>query len=183
MLKDEIENLLMSTEIVGIDDLLNYMENNSFYDAPCSGRYHLSMPGGLAVHSLNVYNTMIKLNNALDANLNTNSIKIVGLLHDIGKASYHGKETYIPNVLKDKKLSLAKPYVTNGALLGIPHEIASLEIISKFIDLTEDEAMSVVAHNGLYTQTGYFIRGKETKLYLLLHSADMWTSRFSEVTN
>ena len=54
MIKDEIESLLMSTEIVGIDDLLNYMENNNFYDAPCSGRYHLSMPGGLAVHSLNV---------------------------------------------------------------------------------------------------------------------------------
>ena len=181
MIKDEIESLLMSTEIVGIDDLLNYMENNSFYDAPCSGRYHLSMPGGLAVHSLNVYNTMIKLNNALDANLNTNSIKIVGLLHDIGKASYHGKETYIPNVLKDKKLSLAKPYITNGALLGIPHEVASLEIVSKFIDLTEDEAFGILFHNGLYTPTGYAIKGKETKLYMVLHDSDMWCSRVIEV--
>lgn len=182
MIKDEIENLLMSTEIMGMDDLLDYMEKNSFYSAPCSGRYHLSMPGGLAVHSLNVYKTMIKLKDALNTNLEINSIKIVSLLHDIGKCSYHGKETYIANTLKDGKLSLAKPYVTNSALLGIPHEIASLEIISKFIALTEEEAHSIIFHNGLYTPTGYAIKGKETKLYLLLHTADMWCSRFMEVS-
>jgi len=183
MIKDEIEKLLMSTERKGIDNLLAYMEENSFYTSPCSGRYHLSMPEGLAVHSLNVYNTMIKLNDVLDANLDTNSIKIVALLHDIGKASYHGKETYIPNTLKDGKLSLSKPYIHNSALLGIPHELASLEIISRFIQLTELQAHAIIFHNGLYTPTGYAVKGNETKLYLLLHTADMYNSRFIEVTN
>lgn len=182
MIKEQIENLLRSTKIAGIEDLITYMGKNQFYEAPCSGRYHLSMPGGLAVHSLNVYVTMYKLNDSLNAGLDKNSMIITGLLHDIGKATYHAKDTYIPNILKDGKLSLSKPYIHNSALLGIPHEIASLEIISKYIDLTEDEAMSVVAHNGLYTQTGYFIRGKETKLYLLLSTADMYCSRFSEAS-
>lgn len=183
MIKEQIENLLRSTKIEGIENLLTYMNKNEFYEAPCSGRYHLSMPGGLAVHSLNVYKTMFKLNFALDANLDANSVKIVGLLHDIGKASYHGKETYIANTLKDGKASLSKPYVHNKELLGIPHEVASIEIISKFIDLNELEAHSILFHNGLYTPIGYDVKGKETKLYLILHMADMFCSRFKEVTN
>lgn len=44
----------------GIDNLLKYIENTDFFEAPASSRYHLAVPGGLCQHSLNVYYRLIR---------------------------------------------------------------------------------------------------------------------------
>ena len=181
MLKEKIEQLLLSTGREGMEKLLAYMDAQGFYSAPCSGAYHLSVPGGLAQHSLNVYETMVKLNESLNAQLPRESVIIVSLLHDLGKIGQQGKPNYIENILKSGKRSDSKPYETNKDLLGIPHEIASIQIAGQFIHLSESEVHAIINHNGLYTPTGYAVKGKETKLYLLLHTADMYCSRFTEV--
>ena len=46
--------------------------------------------------------------------------------------------------------------------------------------LTKDVAIAIKFHNGLYTKDGYTISGKETKLQMILHFADMWSSRTEE---
>lgn len=176
-----IENLLQETSREGMGNLLQYMHYQGFYSAPCSGQFHLCYPGGLAEHSLNVYNTMLKLNEALGADIPKDSIVITALLHDLGKMGQAGKPNYIENILKSGKKSDSKPYETNKELLGIPHEIASLQIAARYINLTENEVFAIINHNGLYTPTGYSIKGKETKMYLLLHTADMYCSRFTEI--
>lgn len=181
MLREKIEELLLSTGRRNIGDLCHSMRESGFYTSPCSSAFHLSVLGGLAQHSLNVYETMIKLNKSLEAGLSDNSIIIVSLLHDLGKMGFAGKPNYVENILKSGKRSDSKPYETNKELLGIPHEIASIQIASRFIELTEDEVWSIMMHNGLYTPTGYAVKGRETKLYLLLHTADMYASRFIEV--
>jgi 23S rRNA maturation-related 3'-5' exoribonuclease YhaM len=61
VIKNEIINLLRYTEREGIENLINYMEENEFFTSPCSCQYHLCYPGGLAEHSLNVYTTMLKV--------------------------------------------------------------------------------------------------------------------------
>ena len=76
--------------------------------------------------------------------------------------------------------SNAKPYITNAELLNVPHEIRSLSIVDRYIDLTEDEQFAILYHNGLYGDLRYQINGKETPLYMLLHFADMWASRVVE---
>lgn len=179
ILKSSIEALLRHTQREGIENLIKYMNDNGFYEAPCSSQYHLSHEGGLAEHSLNVFRI------ALDASMHEervddNSLILVSLLHDIGKIGINGVKHYTPNVLKGGKISESKPYETNKNLLGISHEILSLEIISKFIDLTLEEQQAILYHNGLYTPLGNGIKGKETPLYLLLHFSDMWASRVTE---
>lgn len=195
-LKMTITNLLMSTERMGMKELCMYMEENGFFEAPCSGGNHLAEPGGLARHSMNVLDIMDdtyyggKLDE--DADIPRDSIIICGLLHDLGKMGDFGKPGYIPNMVKDGrptkaepeqkyKQSESKPFATNPDLIPVDHEIRSVVIASKFIQLTEEEYLAILWHNGLYGNFRYQIQGKETPLYLLLHHADMWASRVLEV--
>ena len=181
--EEKIISLLESTQRPGMENLIRYMTDESdFFNAPCSGQYHLSCRGGLAQHSINVYETMLPL--AIDLDLSSvvpkESSIITSLLHDIGKSTYRGKPNYVPNILKSGKQSDDKPFTTNSERLYISHEIVSLQIISKHIELTEEEEFAILYHNGLYVATGREIQGKERPLQLLLHFADMWCSRFLE---
>ena len=196
--REEILEILKSTKRPGMDKLCEKLDEIGFFTAPCSGSYHLAKEGGLAEHSLNVYKIM-RADAALKMpysyrNKNHDSIIICSLLHDVGKCGDYGKPNYVPNMIKDGrptkadpvqkyKQSETKPYETNKDLSPIDHEIRSVKIVSKYIDLTEDEELAILWHNGLYGNFKYQIQSHETPLYLLLHSADMWASRVTEVEN
>jgi 23S rRNA maturation-related 3'-5' exoribonuclease YhaM len=193
-MKEEIKRLLLLTGRDGMDKLIEWMEQNGFFTAPCSGQFHLSVEGGLADHSLNVYSIAKELYEKMPcvpSELEFESIIIVSLLHDLGKAGQYGKPNYIPNMIKDGRVtkdqpeqkykqSESKPFVTNPDLLSVPHEVRSIHIASQFIALTEDESFAILMHNGMYGTFKYELQGKETPLYLLLHMADMWCSRVIE---
>lgn len=178
-MKDKIIELLKSTERQGIDGLIKYMEDNGFFTAPCSGGFHLCKEGGLAEHSLNVFYKMLDV--ATSLGFIYPSITLSALLHDLGKASYHGKPNYVPNILTSGKVSTAKPYEINKEILISDHAYKSCMIASKFIELTEEEEFAIKYHNGLYEKSGYEILGKERPLQQLLLFADFWCSRFVEV--
>jgi 23S rRNA maturation-related 3'-5' exoribonuclease YhaM len=184
-MKQQIMELLRSTERPGIENLIQHMEEIGFFTAPCSTQYHLCKEGGLAEHSMNVYlymkNTAAGIGYYDPLTDSSDSIIITSLSHDIGKAIYRGKPNYVPNILASGKVSTAKPYETNKDRLYISHEVISLQIISKFIELTEEEEYAIYYHNGLYTATGRDLNGKERPLQTLLHMADLWVSRFVEV--
>lgn len=165
----------------GKDELLNHMREIGYFDAPASSAYHLSKRGGLLEHSVNVTEILLKMADAVDAPYTRESLIIVGLLHDLGKAGFYGKPAYIENILKSGKQSDAKPYETNKDLLAIPHEVVATIIIPQFMNLTEDEMFAILYHNGLYTNIGYQLKGKETPLMILTHSADMYCSRVTEI--
>lgn len=167
----------------GISELVDYCQTieSGYFTAPSSGAYHGAHHGGNAKHSLIVTETMLKLRGTLAPETPFDSCVICGLFHDLGKAHYYGKPNYVPNILKGGKVSESKPYNTNPDRLPIPHQVASLQILSKYIELTEDETYAILYHNGLYTPDGRAMAGKETKLLLLLHWADMYASRFLEV--
>lgn len=179
MSKKRYNELLKSTNRKGIDNLISYMEQNGFYTSPCSTKHHLSEPGGLLKHSLNVCNTALNIAKSLNATVSEDSIIIASLLHDLGKMGDFGKPNYVENVLKSGKIP-AIPYATNPDLLYLPHEIRSAAIAERFIHLKEDEEHAIVCHNGLYGDLKYAINGKETPLYLIIHFADMWASRVIE---
>lgn len=188
---EEFISRLRSVYRFGIDKLIEWMETNGFFEAPCSAQHHLSKPSGLLEHSINVYHTMYDLAITLNSPVPVDSIIITALLHDLGKCGQFGKPGYMPNMVKDGrptkdnpeqkyKQSETKPYLINPDLLYIPHEVRSIQIASQFIKLTEDENWAILMHNGLYGDFKYSIQGKETPLYLLLHMADMWCSRVIE---
>lgn len=190
-LKEEIVKLLESTERMGINNLIGYMELNGFFEAPSSGAYHLCEEGGLAKHSMNVYEAARKVKDAIGADVSDQSIIICALLHDLGKMGDHGKQNYVPNMVRSKTKnketgeydmvqSSSKPYETNKDLLYIEHEIRSIAIAERFIDLTEEEEFAILYHNGMYGQLKYNYSGKETPLSMIIHFADMWASRVVE---
>lgn len=182
--KESIINILRSTNRTGIESLLEYMEANGFYTAPCSSKYHLSKPGGLAEHSLNVckYATAMieafyfKQKQAFDAEF-INSVCICSILHDIGKIGQFGKPTY--RRMTSYTETPIPEYDINPHLLYVPHEIRSVVLASQFIELTEEEQFAILYHNGLYGELKGF-KGKENPLYLILHFADMWASKVVE---
>lgn len=188
----QIKSQLLSTKRPFMKGLISYMEEQGFFTSPCSGGNHLACEGGLAEHSINVYRLMnadaaCKLEPKEYDELH-NSIVVCSLLHDLGKMGAFNKQNYVPNMVDSRKKdsdgnkilkqSDAKPFVTNSQLLYIPHEVRSIVIAEMFIDLTEEEEHAIYYHNGKYTHIGYDL--KETPLYLLLHSADMWASRVVE---
>ena len=82
--KDEILALLQEVNRPGIDKVIWYLNESTFFKEDCNT--HHTFKGGLAVHSLGVYKEMKKLNTSLPED----SIRIVALLHDICKAHLHG---------------------------------------------------------------------------------------------
>lgn len=177
-MKETFNQLLKSTEINGIGFLIDYLESNGFYTSPASSGHHLSCENGLLEHSLNVWNVAKELPMAKD--VDRNDLIIACLLHDVGKMGYFGQQMYLPNILKSGKVSESKPYEANKTLV-IEHQDLSLMILSKYIELTQESAIAIKFHNGLYTRDGFTISGKETKLQMILHFADMWASRIVEV--
>ena len=178
-----IKNLLFSTERKGIKKLIICMEDNGFFTSPCSSQFHLCVNGGLAEHSLNVYNFMMQQyeNLPISSEITYGNIILSSLLHDLGKMGQYGKPLYTENYLANGTLSEKKPYVTNKLLLAVPHEIRSIQIASQFIKLTEEESFAILHHNGMYGDLKYQLQGKETPLQMLLHFSDMWASRVIEI--
>ena len=190
-----IKDLLLSTERPGMKNLIEYMEDNGFFTAPCSTSHHLSTEGGLAQHSYNVYMIAKDIFYLLypgetEEGSSEDSLIICSLLHDIGKMGQFGKPNYVPNMLKGRatkanpnpepKQSESKPFKSNPDLLYVDHEVRALSIIGRFIELTEEEQLVILWHNGLYGPFKYEIPGKEIPLYMIIHFADMWASRVIE---
>lgn len=194
--KDILIQLLLSADKgSGMKQLVDHMNEQGFFTAPCSGKYHLSEEGGLAQHSLNVYMALEKLNIGMDAGIPESSIIVCSILHDLGKMGAHGKPNYIPKYVRSKSKnketgeydmvrSTAEPYQTNPDLMYEEHEIRSVIIANKYISLTEEEESAILHHNGLYGKLDSSFGNAnyaKTPLAFLLHTADMYCSRFIEV--
>lgn len=183
-LMDVFKETLLKVDRDGIADLLIYVENIGFFDAPASGSNHLCKKGGLLEHSINVWKSAEKIGVALwggeQYNQMQDSIVIASLLHDLGKCGDYNKAMYIDNVLKSGESSKSKPFKRNPDLVATPHAIRSIKLATLFIDLTEDEEWAILCHDGLYDFMRYELQNKETPLQLIIHWADMWASKIIE---
>lgn len=192
---DIIREALLKTGREGVLDLIGFMGEVGFFEAPASGGKHSIEKGGLAAHSVNVMFCAEKIGVALLGGKGYNDIQdsvvIAALLHDLGKCGDYGKQMYVPNMIKDGrptkaqpdqkyKQSEAKPWKRNPDLLPLDHATRSIKLATLFIDLTEDEEYAIRYHDGLYEPANYAVKGNETPLYMILHWADMWASRVIE---
>lgn len=192
---DIIREALLKTGRDGVLDLIGYMREIGFFEAPASGGNHSQEPGGLAAHSVNVMFCAEKIGVSLLGGAGYNEIQesviIAALLHDLGKCGDYGKKLYIPNMIQDGrptkanpeqkyKQSEKKPWKRNPDLLPLDHATRSIKLATLFIDLTEEEEFAIRYHDGLYETANYGVKGHETQLYMILHWADMWASRVIE---
>ena len=94
--KEEILELLRSTEREGIEDVIGDLEAWGFFTAPASAGHHLNTEGGLALHSLNtckaalaVWEAMKTLEPSLEHEVKRDSIILASLLHDVCKCDIY----------------------------------------------------------------------------------------------
>lgn len=132
----------------GAAAMLDWMEKSGFFMAPASSKNHLAQPGGLAVHSLNVWRRLreIASRDILKGRPGElwkdqeETVAILGLLHDVCKVDVYHQET--------------KPEGGVGYTFRDPfplgHGEKSLFLITRHMALTEEEALAIRWHMGAY---------------------------------
>lgn len=171
----------------GSTELLYYLESHGFFEAPASRGHHGAFPGGLAAHSVNVFERLAwlaaeeaKKGEAFDIE----KLAIVGLLHDVCKmGAYELTEKWKKD--EDGKWQQVECYrYTNDFPIG--HGEKSVILIMRFMELTEEEMLAIRWHMGPYD---FYAKGggydldnafKQCKLAVMLHLADMMATHFDE---
>jgi len=144
----EIVDLLASVKREGMQKLIKFLLSSDFFTAPASTKYHCAYEGGLALHSLNVYH-VFKMNlKMFNIPFDEDSIKICGLLHDIGKVNHYKK-------VEKKSYYNGNTYETYEVDDSFPisHPEKSVYLIQKFITLSEEEICAIRWHMGVFDES------------------------------
>lgn len=170
----------------GVDKLIEYLKGSDFFDAPCSTQFHLAEPGGLAKHSLNVYDLLReKIERYAVDNVPEESIIVCGLGHDLCKANFYG--TAYRNVKENGRWIEKKVYVVNDQL-PLGHGEKSAMLLQNYIKLTPDEQLAIRWHMTAFDPSihfnypnGYAFRAASKRpLVTLLFTADYEASQIVE---
>lgn len=183
--KEMILELLGSINCNGMDELIGYLKESSYFVDPASAYYHNNFPGGLADHSLKVYTIFNELCKMHNVDFPRESIIISALLHDACKIGNYRIDS--KNVKTDCGWQKTFCYGFNEETMIMNHGNLSVYRVMKYMDLTNNEAMCISHHMGVYSQDKSVWNefNKASKLcpaVLLLHQADMQSAVLYEKT-
>ncbi|MFR0823058.1 MAG: HD domain-containing protein [Clostridia bacterium] len=176
-MKEEFIKLLQETNRPGMDQLILFLKNSDFFEAPASTRFHGAFQGGLLEHSMKVYEILKTKTQDSD------SVRIIALLHDICKANFY-KVDY-RNAKNELGVWEKVPYYTVDDTIPFGHGEKSVMMISEFIKLTNEEKYAIRWHMGftepkeLYTTIG--LAYKKYPIALLTHEADLEASYLYDI--
>lgn len=174
-LQEEFTDLvLMKISREGIVDLMRWISQTDFYKAPASTKYHGSYEGGLARHSLNVYDQLLNLCKWYECDASQESIAIVALFHDLCKIGCYKTEMRWRKDANNKweqypTYTFKEDYCFGG------HGAKSVYLVQNFMKLTPEEAAAINSHMGAWDATTYSNPTavyEHNKLAWLLHVAD-----------
>ena len=111
------------------NDKIALLRKIGYFTSPASSRYHLSVEGGLAQHSVNVVDTMLSINEKMNLGLQRKDIILAGMLHDLCKVG-----TYRPNILKSGNVSKVQPFAVNKQFT-LGHGAESLYLAINDLDI------------------------------------------------
>lgn len=136
---------------LGAQELLKWIEESDFFEAPASSKFHLDVAGGLCEHSLNVCRNLKKLYELEkqahpELNIGMDKIVICGLLHDLCKANFY--KTDFRNVKNEQGQWEKVPYYTTEEQDPWGHGEKSVMIILKYMKLEDDEICAINWHMG-----------------------------------
>jgi hypothetical protein len=170
----------------GSEKLLNYLlsEQSDFFTAPSStGSYE----GGLAEHSVNVYECLKDyLSRPRTAELygmeySDETVALVSLLHDVCKMNFYTVD--YRNAKNAQGVWEKVPYYTINDTLPYGHGEKSVYIVSGFMRLTREEAFAIRYHMGFSGIEDRNSIGKAFEMFPLafaLSTADMEATYFLE---
>lgn len=176
-MKEEFIALLKQVDREGMDNLIDFLNRSDFFEAPASTRFHGCYKGGLLEHSMKVYEILKTKTEDSD------SVKIIALLHDICKANFY-KVDY-RNAKNEQGVWEKVPYYTVDDTIPYGHGEKSVMMLSEFIKLTPEERYAIRWHMGftepkeLYTTIGQAY--KKYPVALLVHEADLEATYFYDV--
>ena len=206
---EKFENLLLSVNRDGIEDLLKFLRKTDFYTAPASTRFHLSEEGGLLKHSLHVCDCLLdKPRNYIWKDvlkdIPIDSLIIVSLLHDICKTYMYVKDFKNQKTYDESKVRNASPKEVKHDAKGdyIWETVETYTIDNKFpmghgsksvifllgkIKLTMNEIMAINWHMGAYCDSSQWSElGQAYEKYplaLALHESDLEATYILESEN
>ncbi len=172
----------------GADKFLDYLVNKSdFFTAPASTRFHGSYAGGLAQHSINVYECLKaylareRVQELYGMAYSDETIALVSLLHDVCKIGCYKSGTR--NVKDEHGVWQKVPVFNFEDPLPYGHGEKSVYILSGFMRLSREEAFAIRFHMGFSGQEDKGSVGKAFALFPLafaLSVADMEATYFLE---
>lgn len=185
-MKNVFISLLNEVKRPGIPELLQWIDTTDFYTAPASTRHHGAVTGGLLIHSLAVYDALLKINEAFQLNFGLESMKITALLHDLCKANYYTVSTR--NAKNEKTGQWEKvPYYSVDDKFPAGHGEKSIILLQRFVALSDEEALAIRFHMGGFDDaarggfSGSASMGTAMDMYPLvsaLHLSDMAATYF-----
>ncbi len=172
----------------GADKFLEYLQSGAsdFFEAPASTRFHGSYKGGLAEHSLNVFDCLWhyldrpRTKEIYGLNFSEESIAIVSLLHDVCKINVYHPGTR--NVKRDGKWETVDTFEFDDKL-PYGHGEKSVYILSGYMRLTREEAFAIRYHMGFAGTEDERNVGRAFEMFPLafaLSVADMEATYFVE---
>lgn len=199
--KNRFYSLLEKLEIERPDNdwegLKQFLEESDFFIAPAATLFHNNFDGGLCDHTLNVYDSLVKLceiTPSVEGLFDWTSIAIVSLFHDLSKVNHYtrinkNKKVYCPSGRKHDSggnfdwITVTewgtKPLCQNFTYGS--HEESSVFMLQNYVALSPLEITAILYHSGC--QTDDFGKSKEVsyvfssnKLASLLHLADTYSA-------
>jgi hypothetical protein len=151
-MKTKFLELLREVKRPGIEDLVQYLLDSDFFEAPASSEFHLNVPGGLLEHSLNVYNSLVGIAGKYSPTTPRESIILAGLGHDLCKIGLYVRD------FRNKKINgkwEQVEYWNHDDKFPVGHGEKSVIILQKYIKLTDEEIYSVRFHMASWDCEGY----------------------------
>lgn len=172
--KSTIEKLLRGTGRTGIDNVIDELGKRGFYTVPASVKFHNNFEGGLARHSLQVYQKAIELYNKLrtegtELPFKEDSVTLCSLLHDVCKMDEYimlnGKPQHTQVFNKNKQKS---------------HGTKSVDLLTGWgLELNDEEIKAIHWHMGSWAKNApikyghdYNFASRQSILVKLIHEAD-----------
>ncbi len=193
--RERFIELLKSTGRDGIDYVIEDLDAWGFFEAPASVRNHFNFPGGLALHSLNVYDMAMAIRNAtiplrpdMEKMLNTDSIAIAALLHDMCKTNIY-RHTKRKQRNEIGIWEEVEAYDVDYSEMPVGHgEKSVIMLLRSGLDLEDEEIFAIRWHMGpwdlpsqsIEMDKSYRKAQEKSPLVALIHTADTLAAQILE---
>ena len=193
--RERFLSILQATGRDGIDYILEDLDTWGFFEAPASARNHFNFPGGLAEHSLNVYDMAMALRGAIvpmradmEKALNPDSIAIAALLHDVCKTNIYRRtkrkqrnEIGVWEEIEGYEVDYTEMPVGHG-------EKSVIMLLRSGLDLEDEEIFAIRWHMGpwdlpaqsIEMDKSYRKAQDRSPLVALIHTADTLAAQILE---
>lgn len=193
--RERFRSILQATGRENIDYVLEDLDSWGFFEAPASARNHFNFPGGLAEHSLNVYDMAMALRSAIipmrpdmEQALNPDAIAIAALLHDVCKTNIYRrtkrKQRNEIGVWED-----VEGYEVDYSEMPVGHgEKSVIMLLRSGLDLEDEEIFAIRWHMGpweipmqsIEMDKSYRKAHDRSPLVALIHTADTLAAQILE---